>query len=207
MQTRKNNGNSYSGNWMFLFGWGTGDNPMNASENNDDYSTFVDWGINAISNGGNQTGIWRTLSSEEWLYLFNGRLNANDKYGTGNVNGIGGLIILPDNWICPTGLTFNSGFSMDDTDWSHNTYTFAQWQQMEDAGAVLLPSILGGWVHDVGFGGGGYHRLVNVYWSFAGINESATYLFFNGMDLSPQNYDFNEHRNYRLAVRLVHDAD
>lgn len=37
-----------------LFGWGTGNNPNLVSTNDNDYATFVDWGTNAISNGGNE---------------------------------------------------------------------------------------------------------------------------------------------------------
>lgn len=197
-----------SGNeWIGLFGWGTGDNPMNISENNDDYSTFVDWGINAISNGGNQTGMWRTLSSEEWWYLFNGRLNASAKYGIGNVDGFEGLIILPDDWICPMDLTFNSGMSNNsNNDWSQNTYTVAQWQQMEKAGAVLLPNN-NCWLHYVGIGGGGYESIGAVYWSYLESKEVATHLHFFSTKLNTQNSRFDLNRNYRLAVRLVHDAD
>lgn len=47
---------SYTG-WIDLFCWGTGNNPTNASTNISDYSTFTDWGVNAISNGGNQATI------------------------------------------------------------------------------------------------------------------------------------------------------
>lgn len=191
--------------WQSLFGWGTGNNPTLNSENNDDYSTFVDWGVNPISNGGNQPGLWHTLSSEELLYLFDERPNANSKYGGGNVDGSRGLIILPDKWTCPPGLTFNPGLSQVNNDWSNNVYTSAQWQQMEDAGAVFLPKIWN-WVENSspGGAGGGYFCLNSVYyWSFSWANDRAIYLFFNGTDLNSQNYDFDEHRNYHLAVRLV----
>jgi len=61
-------GNNQSDNHRDLFGWGTGGAPNKVSLENKDYPTFTDWGTNAISNGG--TG-WRTLTAEEWGYLFN----------------------------------------------------------------------------------------------------------------------------------------
>ena len=38
---------TYNG-WIDLFGWGTGNNPTNASTDYNDYQTFVDWGVNQI---------------------------------------------------------------------------------------------------------------------------------------------------------------
>lgn len=59
--------------WIDLFGWGTGNNPTQSSANIGDYSDFADWGlVNAIRNGGNETGLWRTLTKDEWAYLFYG---------------------------------------------------------------------------------------------------------------------------------------
>jgi hypothetical protein len=84
--------------WIDLFGWGTGDNPTNASTDNADYSTFVDWGNNMVSNGGNAAGLWRTLTADEWMYIFHGRRDADQLIGTGTVNGVKGVILLPDKW-------------------------------------------------------------------------------------------------------------
>lgn len=69
---------TYSG-WIDLFGWGTGSNPTKSSESYGDYSTFTDWGINPIRNGGNQANMWRTLTKEEWVYMFVKRPNAKKK--------------------------------------------------------------------------------------------------------------------------------
>ena len=129
---------AYSG-WIDLFGWGTGNNPTLASTNDTDYGTFVDWGSNAISNGGNAANQWRTLTSTEWDYLLNSRTNASSKRGTGKINGVAGLIILPDSWALPSVCSFTAGYA-DYSDWSRNSYTLAQWAQMEEAGAVFLPA-------------------------------------------------------------------
>ena len=91
---------TYSG-WIDLFGWGTGSNPTLSSPSFEDYGTFMDWGCNAIINGGNTVNQWRTLTIAEWNYLLNTRTDASSKRGTGNINGVGGLIILPDSWTLP----------------------------------------------------------------------------------------------------------
>ena len=97
----------YNG-WIDLFGWGTGNNPTNASTDNNDYPTFVDWGVNKIGNYAPNT--WRTLTYSEWYYLRFERPNHDKLIGVAQVNGVNGLILLPDNWTCPSGVTFKSGF-------------------------------------------------------------------------------------------------
>ncbi len=173
----RNISSTYSG-WIDLFGWGTGNNPTLVSTNNTDYSTFVDWGSKAISNGGNAVNQWRTLTTSEWDYLLNSRTNASSKRGTGNINGVGGLIILPDSWTLPSGCPqFNSGYAFYHDDWTHNSYTLAQWAQMESAGAVFLPVAgdrRGTNVRYVGAGG--------CYWSSSPNTELGAYLMRFGSD-------------------------
>lgn len=130
---------TYSG-WIDLFGWGTGSNPTLSSSYPEDYGTFMDWGCNAISNGGNTANQWRTLTRAEWYYLLNTRTDASSKRGIGNINGVGGLILLPDSWTLPSECSFTSGYATYDVDWTRNSYTLAQWSQMEAAGAVFLPA-------------------------------------------------------------------
>ena len=90
-----------------LFGWSTAvtySGIHNSTTSSSTYSgNFVDWGTNAISNGGNEANLWRTLTKDEWVYLFYGRTNAATLFGLGSVNGVNGTILLPDNWTLPTG--------------------------------------------------------------------------------------------------------
>ena len=83
-------------NWIDLFGWGTGNNPTNTSENEADYATFVDWGTNKI--GKYKANTWRTLTIDEWEYLLFKRISAAALWGIATVNNIHGLILLPDTW-------------------------------------------------------------------------------------------------------------
>lgn len=126
---------TYDG-WIDLFGWGTGDNPTKASTSKCDYSGFVDWGINAISNGGNTADMWRTLSANEWTYITGQRTNYESLCGRATVNGIQGFILLPDDWVSP-GIPFQGS---KDNGYELNQFTLADWQKMEAAGAVFLPA-------------------------------------------------------------------
>ena len=91
---------------------------------------------NAVVNGGNQTGLWRTLTGEEWGYLISTRTDASSKKALASIDGINGLVLLPDNWTLPDGLAFNSGIS----DYEQNAYSATEWVKMERNGAVFLPA-------------------------------------------------------------------
>lgn len=128
---------TYEG-WLDLFGWGTGKNPTASTTKNKDYGSYNEWGNNAISNGGNARNLWRTLTKDEWDYLYYGRENAASLYANGTVNGVNGSILLPDNWVMPANLHFSPSNSTDPTAMPNN-YTADEWVLMEIAGAVFLP--------------------------------------------------------------------
>lgn len=213
---------STNGSWIDLFGWGTsGWNSgavcyqpwstsiieshyyLGGSYTNGltgDYSE-ADWAYhNAISNGGNATHLWRTLTAAEWNYLLNTRANAYSKRGTGNINGVGGLIILPDNWTQPLGCTFTSGITSHNDDWTHNSYTLSQWAQMEASGAVFLPAA-------------GLRRGSNVSWlgsdgwywtSTPDAGVFAYHIHFHSFLID---IPYGNNRNLGLSVRPVRDVE
>ncbi len=184
---------SYSG-WIDLFGWGTsgwnsGANayqPYSTSASNSDYYpggdytnnltgsyANADWGVNnAISNGGNKAGQWRTLTKDEWAYLINTRTNASSKKGIATVNSVPGLILLPDEWTLPADVTFTSGASGD---YAQNTYSAEEWSKMETNGAVFLPAA-GYRVGTDVCGVGSYGDYLS---SSAYDNDYASCLYFN----------------------------
>ena len=112
------------------------------SQSYKDYTgDFMDWGNNQI--GKDAPNTWRTLSKEEFEYLIDGRPNAAQLKGVAEVNGVNGLILLPDEWVCPTGVAFKSGFaSSGDEQYfaKYQSYTASEWQKMERAGAAFLPA-------------------------------------------------------------------
>ena len=129
--------NDYEG-WIDLFGWSTDATyfGVSRSTHNEDYSgSFVDWGKNQI--GDDAPNTWRTLTWHEWEYLLESRTNASSLCGNAYVNGVRGLVLLPDNWKCPRGVAFNSGFSEYIGEWQ--TFTVEQWSKLEVAGAIFLP--------------------------------------------------------------------
>ena len=165
----ENIGPMYNG-WIDLFGWGTGNNPTNTSTYYPDYSTFVDWGINAISNGGGEPNTWRTLNRAEWLYLLNSRDNASAKKAVGRVEGIPGLILLPDTWTAPEGISFIAGRN----GLINNSYSLSEWAAMESAGAVFLPEAGRRWTTSVAYVG-----EIGYYWTstpYDAINSCGIYI-------------------------------
>ncbi len=170
---------TYDG-WIDLFGWGTGNNPTDTSTSNSVYSTFTDWGTNVID--GYAANTWRTLTDAEWDYVFKTRTNAGGLYGFATVNGTKGLILLPDSWSLPNGLTFNAGTAT----YKNNGYNTTQWQQMELAGAVFLPAAgcrNGTSVYDVqSFGRYWYSTVYDA--------DIGYYLYFRGSSLYSGNIDY-----------------
>ena len=62
-------------------------------------NTYNDWGVyNAIANGGNTPNKFRTLTRDEWIYLWEQRPHADKLRGTTKVDGIDCTYLLPDNW-------------------------------------------------------------------------------------------------------------
>ncbi len=125
-----------------LFGWSSSTGPTWGISTTSycPEGDFVDWGT--------QMEGYRTLSFAEWKYLLNTRANASDKQGVAcitidNTKSVNGLILLPDSWTLPEGVTFTSGYG-DSDDASayaaHQTFTLEEWKKLEAAGAVFLPA-------------------------------------------------------------------
>ena len=139
---------------------------------------------------------WRTLTKDEWVYLFNGRTNHSQKYGLGIVNGVKGMIVLPDDWTLPEGLSFITGIS----GWN-NEYNIAQWEQMEWNGAVFLPA--------AGYRTGVECLLSNAdgnYWSSTSSPDNAGIAF--SMTFRSNNFVTDQYwnRHYGCSVRLVRNV-
>lgn len=130
-------------NWIDLFGWGTGLNPTFTSNQWKEYNTFIDWGV--VSINGDPQDTWRTLTAEEWEYLILKRPHAAALLGVAQVNGINGLILLPDYWERPKDIVFTSGMNWNYSGYDggyadYQSFTFEQWTSLELSGAVFLPA-------------------------------------------------------------------
>ena len=188
-----------------LFSWSTGSSYYGIKANYGDAAfsgDFIDWG-KTIGTG------WFTLSAAEWKYLFCDRDNATALFSMGTVAGMGGLIILPDDWTLPTGATFiaakdtslvwdEGGFykNVHENSFDFNIYTAEQWSTMEEAGAVFLPlSGCRSYTNVTGVSTYGY------YWASTAYDSGSAYhLYFSAFSLQPQG---QRGRNYGYAVRLV----
>ena len=104
-----------------------------------DYNGQADWGYNAISNGGNEEGLWRTLTIDEWLYLLDERSTATGmRFAKANVEGVNGLLLLPDDWDNSYQL---NDVNNDDINYLSNTIPQPFWKdKVESQGAVFLPA-------------------------------------------------------------------
>ena len=134
-EANANIASDYTG-WIDLFGWSTVNNPTLATSSQNDYpTTFTDWGTAAISNGGNEGGMWRTLSAAEWDYLLNQRQNAEELKGKATVNGVKCMILLPDGFVMPAGLSVTNRVYA----WDEESFSTEEWSRMAANGAVVLP--------------------------------------------------------------------
>ncbi|MBR0050260.1 MAG: hypothetical protein IJP74_13260 [Prevotella sp.] len=190
---------SYSADAWDKFCWSTSATTygMNTSTSSSTYSgNFVDWGATM------GTG-WFTLSSAEWTYLFNTRSastvggTSNGRYAKAKVNGVWGVILFPNTYTHPDGVTAPTGVNAaGDTGWNGNNYSSADWTKMESAGCVFLPGAgyrSGSSVYSPGIFGG--------YWSATPNGADAAYgLYYYSGYLDPA---WNYSRNHGLSVRLV----
>ena len=207
-----------------LFGWGTsGHNnkhPYMVSTTGSDYgngsgvniaNTPYDWGVkNPISNGGNVANQWRTLTDAEWTYLFKTRAYATLKYGFAQVNGVNGLVVLPDFFVDPkvnNGSSFFVPGNGSSPDWTNNIYTVDGWTSMESAGAIFLP-VAG---RRSGTTYNSTYAIRAFYWSSTASGSSARYVYFYrstaGSIQTYLNTGQNEGRYYGFSVRLVKTAE
>ena len=203
-----------------LFGWGTSGydhgatcyQPWSTSTSNEDYYAYgsssynlfdqtgqADWGYNAIANGGNQENSgWRTLTSEEWGYLFNTRTTPSGiRYAKGQVNEVSGMILLPDDWkeeYYPLNSTNSAA-----ANYSNNVITASQWATLEQHGAVFLPAA--GYRGAASVYNPGYYGM---YWSSSqNNNDRAGNLYFDNSHLdNPDHFS----RYIGGSVRLVYET-
>ncbi len=218
---------TYDG-WIDLFGWGTSGWPSNANvykpfATSADYADYyvggaaandlagnyakADWGVfNAISNGGNSAGLWRTPTSTEWNYLIAERQAStinnveNARFVRATVGGVQGMVLFPDHFAYPIGIDEPADSLINNMEASpfSTTYTIHEWAAIETDGAVFLPV-------------GGYRegtRLVTnpptgYYWSSSHQTPQwALALMFNANTIAPQN---STPRWRGCYVRLVQD--
>ena len=188
---------SYSG-WIDMFGWSTANSPTTWEDNVSQYPTsFADWGTKSIVNGCNAPNKWRTLTSAEWNYIINSRSTSSGiRYAKATVNGVTGLILLPDNW-STSYYTLNST-NTQNVAYSVNTISLSNWtSKLEAHGAVFLPA--------AGFRYGTECQHIGVdcvYWSSTPESGDDIYDMYVYADQVGLQY---HRRSLGCSVRLVCD--
>ena len=214
---------TYDG-WIDLFGWGTSGwnngnvyyQPYDSESNYDPNTGFgygptngtnygfsltgeyanADWGIyNAVLNGGNMPGLWRALTKYELDYIFNTRSTLSGiRYAKAQVNGVNGVILLPDSWnISVYALNYTNASAAPFTE---NMITVEDWAIMESEGAVFLPA--------AGYRNGTAVSDVNNrgnYWSTTYYISEAAYA--KHFDNSGIYWVYGDRRSSGYSVRLV----
>ena len=202
-----NNGNVYFQPYDYEYfgsGWniGLGYGPTDGSYycyNLTGIYADADWGVyNPISNGGNQPNQWRTLTNEEWLYVFYFRSTVSGiRYAKAQVNNVNGVILLPDDWDVTYFTLYNT--DLEYASFNSNIINNTQWNVMEQHGAVFLPAAGyrdGTSVNDVCSHG--------CYWSTSYYTSSHSFgLCITDFSLIPDS-QCHPYRYYGRSVRLVH---
>lgn len=148
-----------------LFSWGTsGYNSKTPNMTSTSTSSYYagslveddanyDWGVyhsasgastEKISNGGSYS--WRLLTSDEWSYAMTRTKSVQTQptlaetktlQGAVTVNGVKGVVVLPDNWTGRFDYKFKYG---NVGNYTNRTYTVEEWAILEKLGCVFLPS-------------------------------------------------------------------
>ena len=209
---------TYNG-WIDLLGWGSSGynhgsvcyQPWSTNTNYNNYYAYglytynlydqtgqADWGYNLISNGGNQFNQWRTLTMNEWEYVFNIRNTISGiRFAKAQVNNNNGVILLPDNWEASYYMLSNT--NDENAYFSSNIIPVTEWNIIEQKGAVFLPATgyrIGTSVYSVG--------NIGDYWSASSsYQENAAC----GLHINDSYIDIEDgyYRYCGFAVRLVQD--
>lgn len=139
---------------------------------------------------------WRMLTADEWDYLLNSRgdyFKAPARVGTYN-----GLLILPDGWVRPDGVSYNNSA----TSYDGNTYTVSQWDILKNSGAIFLPAAgsanssneISGW------------NSIGHYWTSTAGDYPSTYKALQFFSAGSFTIDLpSVSSSEQMAVRLVQD--
>lgn len=169
----------------------------------------TDWG--SIPDVITTLGVgWRTLTADEWDYLFNTRVSGATVNGVNNAryteatirtdvsDGVNGIILFPDGVTIDESEATTWGAINAVSNWDTKC-TAAQWTVLEAKGCVFLPA--------AGYRNGGAGVLNGgsrgYYWSASpnGAANARRARFYSG-NVTPQDSNY---RGYGVSVRLVRE--
>lgn len=177
--------------------------------NNDTEALKSDWG-NTISDG----YTWRTLTKDEWGYVFNNRSSRstvgttnNARYTHATINtdgsGVNGIILFPDLVTIESSAFTTLGNVNSSSNWDTKCTT-AQWTALAAKGCVFLPAAGRREGSLVEYAGNiGYYWSSSPYKSFYDGNADSAYrVYFSSYDMT---YSSNLGRHRGMSVRLVRE--
>ena len=168
----------------------------------------ADWGVyNAISNAGDLPGLWRTLTKEEWAYLF-----VNNWWTMAYIGDKFGMLLFPKDFQVPSGIIIayiwkangaTAPTEFEKEDYQGNKFTVEQFASLEAAGVVFLPAA-------------GYRvsednvvlpGILGMYQSTDYDEEDDTAIVGLGIGTTTANAASSGPRNSGRSVRLVRDVN
>ena len=164
----------------------------------------ADWGTLAISNGGDaENSGWYTCSKGNWEYLFGSESRTSTRYARATVCSKKGVILFPDAYTHPNGVT-PLAKTNDDSGYGSNIYNADAWAKMEAAGAVFLPAAGIRLLDNNGKVVVQQDGSMVAYWSSTSSSANSAYLLF--VYNSQLQYTIgNRYQGY--SVRLVRPAE
>lgn len=213
--------------WIDMFGYGTSGQRENGQTyplyqpwsygtntqfcQHDLRGTVADWGVNPIVNGGNEGGLWYTLTMSEANHILGvGPEGATHRNNAANLRGLAkvgdrpGLVILPDGWVKPDGINFTPTDS--EAAFTSNVYSISDWEKMEQNGAVFLPvsaTRSGTGVSFYDYNDSNYPYIGQLYWlgqHHYSNTHSKRIMLHNGNDFGTAD---GSSKAYGCHVRLV----
>lgn len=141
---------------------------------------------------------WDVLSPAEWDYLY----RRSNKVGFATVNGIHGIIILPDIY---TGSPITNPFrpnwisSYETCPWDDNIYSGDAWTAMENNGVVFLPaagSYYNGSIQSQGEKGYYFSSSAYLFGFYCNAGQSGSWTRY-------VSHDYSSGASSRYSIRLV----
>ena len=164
--------------------------------------------------GNAPAGAYKSLSKEEWTYLLESRSastvgeTANARYAKATIKvdestSVTGLILFPDVFTVPESVNTPSGINTKNADFDTNTYSVADWDKLESAGAVFLPA--------AGHRGNGNDGVSSVgsharYWSSSPEKDKAANAIYLSFFSFTIDCNTNGPRSDAFCVRLVTES-
>jgi len=160
--------------------------------------------------GGMPTMQWRTPTKDEWSFLLHyrsaskiydstlGDYVANARYIHAQISSINGLMLLPDVFELPSGITMNN-INVNSSQYIENIYTVSQWEELEGAGCIFLPCGGYRWVTTIND-----LNRVGYYWTSSNGGPSEIYDAWGAILDAYPSLIYNPLENGN-SVRLIKD--